>query len=94
MTNSKLSFNIGLVFLTIGFVLGLRMETAHTSYEIAKFHRDFKRYDSSVKFLNAQYQKEIGSEKIVSQASGMLAMKAPKSDQVVMISNKGRAFTR
>ena len=94
MKESKLALNIGLVFLTIGFVLGLRMETAHTSYEIAKFHRDFKKQDSSTKLLSAKYQAEIGSEKIVSQANGMLAMKAPKSHQVVMISGKGRAFTR
>jgi|GEM_PF-6804513 len=94
MKSNKIALNIGLMFFTVGLVLTVRMETAHTSYEIAKQHRDFKKFDSSTKILSAHYQKEIGSEKIVSQASGMLAMKAPRSEQVVMISNKGRAFTR
>lgn len=94
MRNNKLFLNMGLVFLTVGFVLTIRMETAHTSYEIAKHHRDFKRFESSSKLLSAKYQKQIGSERMVSQASGMLAMEAPKSEQVVMISNKGMAFTR
>lgn len=94
MRKNKLILNISLIFLTVGLVLTIRMETAHTSYEIAKHHRDFKKYESSSKILSAQYQKQIGSERMVSQAGGMLAMEAPKSEQVVMISTKGMAFTR
>jgi len=94
MRSNKLVLNIGLIFLTVGVVLTIRMETAHTSYEIAKYHRDYKKFESSSKILSAKYQKQIGSERMVSQASGMMAMEAPKSEQVVMISNKGMAFTR
>jgi len=94
MRKKKIVLNIGLIFLTVGLVLSIRMETAHTSYEIAKHHRDFKKFESSSKILSARYQKQIGSERMVSEAGGMLAMKAPKSEQVVMISTKGTAFTR
>lgn len=94
MTDNKIVFNLGLVFLSVGLVLAVRMETAYTSYEIAKHHRDYKKLHSSSKILSAKYQKEVGSERMASEAQGMLAMKAPRSHQVVMISKKGMAFTR
>lgn len=94
MENNKFILNLGLVFLTVGSVLAIRMETAQTSYEIAKYHRAYKKFESSSKILNAKYEKQIGSERMVSEASGMMAMKAPKTSQVVMVSRQGLAFTR
>jgi hypothetical protein len=94
MDNNKIIFNLALIFLTVASVLILRMETAQTSYEIAKYHRDYKKFENSSKILSAKYEKQIGSERMVSEASGMVAMKAPKTSQVVMISKKGFAFTR
>ena len=85
MTNNKLALNIALVFLSVGVVLMIRMETAFTSYEIAKSHRSYKQYETSSKTLSAHYQKKIGSERMVSEASDMLAMEAPQSHQVVMV---------
>lgn len=86
--------NLLLVFLTVGGVLQLRMETAAVSYDLSKKSQQLKKYESAARLLGASYEHKVGSERMVSEAGGMVALSAPKAEQVVMIDQTGLAITR
>lgn len=94
MENRVKVINVGLVFLTVALVLGFRMETALLSYEISKSFETLKTQETQARLLSAKYEYKVGSERMVSEAGGMVALSAPKAEQVVMIDQSGLAISR
>lgn len=86
--------NLGMVFVTVACVLQIRMETASISYDLSKKSHALKVYEKNSKLLSAKYEYEVGSERMVSEADSMVALSAPKVDQIVMIDKSGLAITR
>lgn len=94
MENRIKLVNLALVVLTVGSVLQIRMETASISYKISRDFKYLKDNEAQASLLSAQYEKQVGSERMVSEAGGMVALSSPKTEQVVMIDSAGLAITR
>lgn len=90
----KMCMNLSLLVLSLGVVLGFRMETAKVSYKVAKKHNILKSTRAHSHILESAYNKKIGPEAIVSRAQGMVALKSAAAKQVVMVNSRGFVFNR
>ncbi len=86
--------NVVLVFLTLGVILQFRTKMAIISYDLYKKSQFLKEQESAVKLLEANYEYKVGPERMVFKASGMVALKRPKTEQLVMINRSGLVITR
>lgn len=93
MNNKKLILNVSLVFITLASVLAIRTQSAVISYEVANKNSIYKKQNASMNLITAEVQKKSGAENIVTQSASMVALSAPKTEQVVMVNDKGMAIS-
>jgi hypothetical protein len=94
MENKVKIINVICIFLSVAVVLVFRMETAQISYKVAQNYNVLRTQEAKAHSLSAVYEKEVGSERMVSEAEGMVALSSPANHQVVMIDDDGLAITR
>lgn len=94
MINTKIIFNTLLVFFAVSIVLFLRIQTALISYDVALDFKTNKTKNTQMNLLTAKYLEESGAESMVMRSNNIVALSAPKSDQVVMVNKRGFVLTK
>ena len=84
MKEKKLFINLFIILFSIGIVFFFRMESRKTSYIVQKKYRTLKEKRSTYRRSIATYKSKTG-ENLYENKENMIAFKAVKSEQLVMI---------
>jgi|GEM_PF-3748253 len=84
MKEKKLFINLFIILFSIGVVFFFRMESRKTSYAVQKKYRTLKEKRSTYRRSIASYKFKTG-ENLYENKEKMIAFKAVKSKQLVMI---------
>ena len=84
---NKAMINLGIILLTIGTVLAVRVEARKTSYKVHKTYSQLKEHRQNLQQLSAMHHAKNGYNFMSENTSEdtMVAIRANKAKQVVMV---------